>query len=614
MTVNNAECCVCVGLHPDITCRNCKTSICNKCMRNQILNYISDYPVCVSCGIAYTLDEIYDIFEGKDFMNLYIPKAIEIAIEKDKGKIPECMPCCEAITTSKNFEKIYSEIALTSKTILRLRKMLQSTEFRTTNRSSPYENEVIRNINETCLKSVLDLYYNMDDEQYRIATGDSLPYYFGLTTINPVIHGLSIEMKRYIINQLEEIICKHEKYSRNILINLDPERGHESAKSILERYHNNHLNKKLGQYTPTKYLFKCSNEDCHGMIDASFICNLCKTEYCFECFAKVTNKATHVCKPEDISSFHNILESTKPCPKCASRIYKAEGCDQMFCTNCKTGFYWNTGKLILGSFHNPHREEWIRRTNNGDINYCDNIIHGTHTNPIINNYSFQLRLMNVHKHKLERVLNTRLNDFHYWENRCKFVLGEISEDEYKKVITKLESERMYTNYQLNILNSYVIPVTDIVNGALIRDREITNAMKDTYNFIYANKLLPLLKKIDEINTEKDNAENERILKETLCDTNPYIPKGERKKLDYFIKIISENIDFWSKIYDYEEEIKLIAEIVDTCNYELMKCAVMFKKTSHLVLDNLENDMLDNLTSYRSIRNCSVKKSKGKGKK
>ena len=107
-------------------------------------------------------------------------------------------------------------------------------------------------------------------------------------------------------------------------------------------------------------IFKCPSCEV-GFVedyDGDYICNHCDENFCKSCGEKLVHK--HVCKESIKADFKLLIKETKPCPKCGARIYKTSGCNDMFCTNCKTGFNWMTGKLITSNFHNPHRMDWLQ--------------------------------------------------------------------------------------------------------------------------------------------------------------------------------------------------------------------------------------------------------------
>lgn len=110
-----------------------------------------------------------------------------------------------------------------------------------------------------------------------------------------------------------------------------------------------------------KYEFKCLKTYCNGYINANYNCTICDILYCEMCLAE--KEKEHQCKEEDLKTTKLIREETKPCPRCVTRIYKIDGCDQMWCTECKTAFSWETSNIETKNIHNPHYHDYIR--NNG---------------------------------------------------------------------------------------------------------------------------------------------------------------------------------------------------------------------------------------------------------
>jgi hypothetical protein len=111
----------------------------------------------------------------------------------------------------------------------------------------------------------------------------------------------------------------------------------------------------------------CSADDCRGFLSSQWKCGLCDTFACAQCFVIIgkDKDAPHECLADDLATAQLLKSDTKPCPSCASSIFKIEGCDQMWCTQCHTAFSWRTGHIET-NIHNPHFYEWQRR-NGGTV-------------------------------------------------------------------------------------------------------------------------------------------------------------------------------------------------------------------------------------------------------
>ena len=112
-----------------------------------------------------------------------------------------------------------------------------------------------------------------------------------------------------------------------------------------------------------KFVMPCQTNDCRGMLSSSYKCELCEKFTCAQCFeAIVGDKEDHTCKKEDVDTADELRRNSKPCPRCGTRISKIDGCDQMWCVECKTAFSWNRGTIETGNVHNPHFFQWMRQT------------------------------------------------------------------------------------------------------------------------------------------------------------------------------------------------------------------------------------------------------------
>ncbi len=125
----------------------------------------------------------------------------------------------------------------------------------------------------------------------------------------------------------------------------------------------------------------CPVENCRGFLSTGGICGLCDAKICMCCHEVVGKKGeevvqvgpteemtftvggrSHICNKDSVETAKMLAKETRSCPTCKACIYKTDGCDQMWCTQCKTAFSWRTGQVESGRVHNPHYYEWLRRT------------------------------------------------------------------------------------------------------------------------------------------------------------------------------------------------------------------------------------------------------------
>jgi len=130
------------------------------------------------------------------------------------------------------------------------------------------------------------------------------------------------------------------------------------------------LNKSIEERLKLDDILEKSDEEINN-ISTSFFCplNMCsglvKNGRCGDCKKAVCAKCReerldgHECNKQELETINLLKRDTKPCPSCKAPIHKIDGCDQMFCTKCKTAFSWRTLNIQRGLIHNPHYHEYM---------------------------------------------------------------------------------------------------------------------------------------------------------------------------------------------------------------------------------------------------------------
>jgi hypothetical protein len=233
------------------------------------------------------------------------------------------------------------------------------------------------------------------------------------------------------------------------------------------------LFEKKQETKKTVFIRACPAEECRGFLNNEWQCGICEKQCCPDCHIILCDTTTkHECNADDLATAQLISKDTKPCPKCATGIFKIDGCDQMWCTQCHTAFSWRTGETEK-KIHNPHYYEWLRR-NGGVPRNPDDIQCDRELTP---NLVTRIRLRIEENHpellpifvKCENIVRTMIHLEHRMprpENyehrnemmRMNYLLNNITEGEMKK---QLEANERNNNKKQEIYDIFILINTSI---------------------------------------------------------------------------------------------------------------------------------------------------------
>ena len=354
------SCSICLepyGKKPVLTCQYCPDSACRKCQQEYLLQSYED-PHCMFCKRGW----------GTEFMAANFPLSFrnstlrkhrrKILVEREKSLLPSMQVFVEYKKEANKYLELLAELkvafgnrwdrdsdeAYYNKTI----------SGRYTNIYSK-RNRLRIEVSDTTLL-IKDLQQRLD----KVKEGSELE-----SEITKTIQDA--KRKRSDLKDSLELLNEECKVIREEYItaktNLD--------NAVIEyvRYKNLYDGIEAGDRQNREFIMKCADEDCRGFLSKAYKCGTCDKWTCPDCLIVIgTDKdATHICDANTLESAKAIKAETRGCPKCATRIFKIDGCDQMWCVmeGCGTAFSWNTGQIMTGRVHNPHYYEWLRRTGGG---------------------------------------------------------------------------------------------------------------------------------------------------------------------------------------------------------------------------------------------------------
>ena len=236
---------------------------------------------------------------------------------------------------------------------------------------------------------------------------------------------------------------------------------------------NRHGNPEGKEQEKRKFIMACPDDDCRGYLSTGYKCEMCKLFTCSHCLKIIgpdKNNHNHVCNEDDVKTADFIKSTTKPCPGCGERIFKIEGCDQMWCTQCHVAFSWKTGIVDNGVVHNPHFYAHQRAgggapmRNPGEIacggmpnwwnirNVMRNryyILHSPHKSDfrkfIENIGDLHRTFAHIQHYELQRARQKIRDNANHEPDRIRYLLKQITKEELaNNVIRKDKLRRKYT--------------------------------------------------------------------------------------------------------------------------------------------------------------------------
>ena len=323
-----------------IVCQYCPAEACRQCQQDYLLSTFED-PHCYLCKRGWNADFMVNSFP-LTFRNATLRKhRRKILVQREKALLPAMQIFVEALNNIRAANTLRDECSKRRDAVGKELTPMHETAF-------------------NLRQAYMPLY-----EKRATLTAEELPVYRELRAnfraANKAIEDFTKEVYNPAYDAWRDADIEVRHWMR---IYANGEDGEEGA-----------------QRSRREFLMRCPADDCRGFLSTAYKCGTCNKHTCSECLELTDSQGSdtldaqssaldaqgpaivHVCKPDMVETAKAIKKETRACPKCAARIFKIDGCDQMWCTmtGCNTAFSWNTGHVVTGRVHNPHYYEWLRR-------------------------------------------------------------------------------------------------------------------------------------------------------------------------------------------------------------------------------------------------------------
>jgi len=255
-----------------------------------------------------------------------------------------------------------------------------------------------------------------------------------------------------------------------------------------------------------KFVRKCPIGECRGFLSDKWKCGTCESKVCSKC-NEIDEGEGHQCDPNNVETVKMLKKDTKPCPACGTMIFKISGCNQMWCPDCHTAFDWVSGRIETGMIHNPHFYEFQRRGGGGQANRnlgdipCGgmptvselilwfrpnrpldpNRIFPGYTRDFDNESPEETKIFDIHRSIVHvqnvDMLRYRVRNPDNVDLRINYLMGDISEDFWKKELQKREKAREKARDISQILEMYSNTGADYIRQMMLNENTVMDTIK-----------------------------------------------------------------------------------------------------------------------------------------
>lgn len=329
MTSTKTECVICAEKYTNANaalCHMCKYETCRACARTYVLN--ESEPQCMNCKKPWMREHQNAILKPS-FVNGELKKHLEqVMFDRERAQFPATM---EIIEERRITQRLSLERSILTEEInmfySQVRVLL----------AKKREKEIL-------LDSATNAPKMYPDANARMLTAEREQIDLDIQHIRKVSAD-----KHHRLNYIQQLF-RLTSAQRRIAYN-----------NHIEGANPEEIAYTLAQAPKRQFIRACPIETCRGFLSTQWKCGLCETHTCPTCHVPKTEQGEHTCNPDDVATAELLSTDTKPCPKCGTGIFKIDGCDQMWCTECHSAFNWKTGRLETGHVHNPHYFEYQRR-------------------------------------------------------------------------------------------------------------------------------------------------------------------------------------------------------------------------------------------------------------